>query len=73
MVLTLQKLVHLHADQGDSDSETEDDSATRRPKKSERGGLSKAFQKMFSHKSKDKYDEKQSDMAADVHVSTNGQ
>jgi Mg2+ and Co2+ transporter CorA len=74
MVLTLQKLVHLHADQDDSDSES-DDGSIRDPKKPRRGRFSKALHKIFSNrKAKEKYDEKQrrSDMVADVHDPTNG-
>ncbi|PMD41351.1 cora family metal ion transporter-like protein [Hyaloscypha variabilis F] len=58
MVLTLQKLVHLHNNDGsDTDSETDSIGGTRGYK---RGRFSKAFRKMFSKSaSKNEFDEKQ--------------
>lgn len=70
MVMTLQKLVHLHAAQ-DSDSES-DDGSVRGPMK-KRGSFSKAIHKLFSsHKAKEKYDEKKSNIVGDVQDPTNG-
>lgn len=74
MVLTLQKLVHLHADESDSDSESDDESSVRSPKK-KRGRFSRSFQKLFSsHKARKKYDEKErrASTVAGVPVPTNG-
>jgi hypothetical protein len=47
MVMTLQKLVHLH-DNADSDSEMSDADTLGGMKKSKRGRISKAFHKLFS-------------------------
>ena len=69
MVLTLQKLVHLHADQDDSDSDSEDGSV----KKRKRGPFSKVMRKFFStSKPKEQYDDKQrrASMVAGVHDTT---
>ena len=73
MVMTLQKLVHLHEDEDDSDSDT-DDGSIRDPNKQKRGRFSKALHKMFSsHNAKGKYDEKRrASMVAGVHDPTNG-
>ncbi|KAG0648762.1 Cobalt magnesium transport [Hyphodiscus hymeniophilus] len=73
MVLTLQKLVHLHSDK-DSDSESDDDTSVRGPRK-KRGRFSKAFHKAFSgHKATGRYDEKErkENKEGDVEVPTNG-
>jgi Mg2+ and Co2+ transporter CorA len=73
MVLTLQKLVHLHEDQDcDSDSDSDDNSSRKRAK---RGPLMKALHKMFStQKAKERYDEKQrkANVVAGVHDPMNG-
>jgi hypothetical protein len=75
MVLTLQKLVHLHPDKEDqSDSESDDDGQTDVPRPS-KGRTAKFFRKIFSgSKAKEKYDEKQkeADLVAGVHDPTNG-
>ncbi|KAH7305648.1 cora family metal ion transporter-like protein [Rhexocercosporidium sp. MPI-PUGE-AT-0058] len=68
MVLTLQKLIHLHPDADDSDSDDGDMDSIRRPK---RGRFSKFIHNMFSgSKSKRKYQEKQT--IAGVHDPTTG-
>jgi hypothetical protein len=59
MVLTLQKLVHVHNSDGNESDMDETDSigGTARPR---RGRLSKAFHKMFSRSArKNEYDDKQ--------------
>ena len=75
MVLTLQKLVHLHPDNEDqSESESDDDSKTGTLRPS-RGKTAKFLQKIFSgSKAKEKYDEKQKDanLVAGVHDPKNG-
>ncbi|PVH73643.1 cora family metal ion transporter-like protein [Cadophora sp. DSE1049] len=68
MVLTLQKLIHLHPDAGDSDSDDGDMDSIRRPK---RGRFGKFVHNMFSgSKSKRKLREK--NMIAGVHDPANG-
>jgi len=58
MVMTLQKLVHLHDNDGsDTESETDSIGGTRKHK---HGRISKAFHKMFSKSSPNyEYDDKQ--------------
>ena len=71
IVLTLQKLVHMHPDGEDSDSESDDDGSIKKPKRSR---LSKLWRKLSSNKVKDTYEEKQrkASMVAGVHDPTNG-
>ncbi|KAF4633838.1 hypothetical protein G7Y89_g4278 [Cudoniella acicularis] len=60
IVLTLQKLVHLHPDNDDSDSDSDSDRSSLGTKKSKHGGFSKAIHNIFSKlKAKDKFNEKQ--------------
>ncbi|XMA20351.1 hypothetical protein WAI453_013142 [Rhynchosporium graminicola] len=68
MVLTLQKLIHLHPDNEDSDSDDGDMNSVRRPK---RGRFGKFMHSIFSGKrSKKKYQEKR--MMAGLHDPSNG-
>ncbi|KAK0123672.1 hypothetical protein ONS95_008684 [Cadophora gregata] len=68
MVLTLQKLIHLHPDAEDSDSDDGDMDSIRRPK---RGRFGKFVHSLFSgSKSKRKRQEK--NMIAGVHDPANG-
>ena len=72
MVLTLQKLVHLHEDEDGSDSDSDDHDSI---KKLKRGPFSKAIHKMFSNrKTKERYDEtqRQANKVAGVHDPMNG-
>ena len=72
MVLTLQKLVHLHPD---SDSDSDDDDGGIGVPKSSSGRMMKFFRKAFSgSKAMEEYDEKQrrATMVAGVHDPTNG-
>lgn len=62
MVLTLQKLVHLHPGLNESDSESDDNDSLIGSKNHKRGRISKVLQKMFSKskaKSQSKYNEAQ--------------
>jgi len=76
MVLTLQKLVHLHPENdSDSDSDLEDTDSIGGSRKPRRGRVSKLLHRMFSNpKSQDKLDEKQrrASMIAGIHDPTNG-
>ncbi|KAG9231226.1 cora family metal ion transporter-like protein [Amylocarpus encephaloides] len=58
IVLTLQKLVHLHSDDDESETDSSDDSASDPQKKKKgKGGLSKRIGKMFStSKTREKHD-----------------
>ncbi|KAL2075179.1 hypothetical protein VTL71DRAFT_121 [Oculimacula yallundae] len=68
MVLTLQKLIHLHPDNEDSDSDDGDMDSIRRPR---RGRFGKFIHNMFSgSKSKKKLQEKR--MVAGIHDPSNG-
>lgn len=72
MVLTLQKLVHLHPDKDDSDSEVDDGFG---PPKSTSSKMKRFFRKVLSgSKAKEKYDEKQRQATkiAGVHDPSNG-
>lgn len=68
MVMTLQKLVHLHRDDDDSDSESEDFDYVGGSKKAKRGPMSKWMHKMFSTSKTKAMSEKNSNMIAGVHV-----
>ena len=73
MVMTLQKLVHLHNDD-DSKSELEDNGSIKPPKK-KREQFSNTIHNLFSNsKARKKYDEKarSGNKVAGVHVPTNG-
>jgi hypothetical protein len=73
MVLTLQKLVHLHPDGEDGDSDSEDLSSIGGSPKSGRGRASKMFRNLFT-RSKTKYNEKQrkASIISGVHDPANG-
>jgi Mg2+ and Co2+ transporter CorA len=71
MVMTLQKLVHLHRDDDSSDTESEDFDDVGGSKKIRRGTISKWMHKMFSAKSKT-ISEKSNNMIAGVHVRIQG-
>lgn len=73
MVMTLQKLVHLH-DNDASDSEMDETDSIGGTRKSKRGRLSKAFRKMFSKSaSRNKYNDGQRrDSTASGDTHTNG-
>ncbi|RDL39758.1 Uncharacterized protein BP5553_04098 [Venustampulla echinocandica] len=73
MVLTLQKLVHLHPD--DSDSDSDDDHHSPGEKRPKHGRFWKGLRKLFSSsKSRQKYDEEQrkASMASGIYDTTNG-
>jgi len=73
MVLTLQKLVHLHPDGEESDSDKENEHSIVRRKKPKRKSF-KTLRKLFaSSKARGKYDEKKrtNTMIASVHEPTN--
>jgi hypothetical protein len=73
MVMTLQKLVHLHKDR-DNDSDSDSDDGSIGVPKSSRHSISKFFQKILGSKAQEKYEEKQrkASMVAGVHDPTNG-
>ena len=72
MVLTLQKLVHLHPDGEKSDSDKENEHSIMQPKKPKRKSF-KTLRKLFaSSKARGEYDEKRTNaMIAGVHDPTN--
>ncbi|KAH8672560.1 hypothetical protein BGZ60DRAFT_374161 [Tricladium varicosporioides] len=74
IVLTLQKLVHLHPDGEEVDSDSEDDKTSYRSKKRKGRGFWKSLSNLFSTKSGGKFNEKQrrASMIAGVHDPTNG-
>ena len=71
IVLTLQKLVHMHPEGEDSDSESEEDESMKKPK---RGRLSKWWRKLSNSKARGTYDDKQRKLStlADGNSPTNG-
>jgi len=73
MVMTLQKLVHLHKDE-DSDSDSESDDGSIGVSKNPRGSMAKFFRKIWGSKTQKKYEEKQrqASMVAGVHDPANG-
>ncbi|TVY82274.1 Cobalt/magnesium transport protein CorA [Lachnellula suecica] len=73
MVLTLQKLIHLHPDKDENDSDTDSDDDGMEGHKKSRRGVKRFFRKLVANtKAKEKYDEKQrqATIVAGVHDTT---